>query len=358
MSSPLIRFVRSRAVVATVALAAGLSVALGQAAAPVALAKGTLPGCRYDDILTGPRDYEDWSTTLVDTILRVPSTYVPPDLVSTALAGLGGGGTVRKVAIDDLQDMAGAASANDTPIAVQSGYRSYSQQKTTFNYWVSVDGYTSALKVSARPGHSEHQLGLAIDFKSQDGGPPWEGGDWALSPAGSWLATHAWTFGWVMSYPKNGYAKDCYGYEPWHYRYVGREMAERIHDSKLTVREYLWANFTTAVVPPKASGGGGSDAPGGSSTPSASLVASAPPLATLTPTEDPTLAPTIEPAGTPTAPGVSPDPLASATPASSTSTFGDAGPAVIAMVVVALVALVGGWWIVRRNARSRRRRTR
>jgi len=360
MSSALVRLSRPRALVAAVALAGVLvaALALASASAPVARAMGALPACRYDDILTAPRDYDDWSTTLVDTILRVPNTYVPPDLVSTAEAGLGGGGQVRRITLDDLTDLAGAAQADGTPVAVQSAYRSYSQQKATFDYWVSIDGYEGALKVSARPGHSEHQLGLAIDFKSDDGGPPWDDADWALSPAGAWMKANAWKYGWVLSYPKNDYAKVCYSYEPWHYRYVGRGLAKRIHDSKLTIREYLWANFTTAVVPSPTAGGGGSGAPGGSPTPRASLVPSTPPLATADPTGLPTPAATPDAAGTPAAPESSPGPVASAAPAAATSTFGDAGPAVIAMVAVALVALVGGWWFASRNARSSRGPTR
>src|SRR6185369_4497155 len=130
----------------------------------------------------------------------------------------------------------------------------YAQQKTTFQGWVNQLGYQGALRVSARPGHSEHQLGLAIDFRSDLGGPPWNGEDWALSPAGSWMLAHAWTFGWVLSYPRDAFGTVCYSYEPWHYRYVGRPLAAKIHDSGLTIRAYLWANFTTAEVPPVAAG--------------------------------------------------------------------------------------------------------
>ena len=352
MSSRPFRLARLRALGAALALGAVLVAALAPASAPGARAMGSLPACRYDDILTEPRDYDDWSTTLVDTILRVPSTYVPPDLDSTAVAGLTGGGSVRGIAMADLTAMAAAAKANDTPIAVQSAYRSYSQQKTTFNYWVSIDGYKGALKVSARPGHSEHQLGLAIDFRSDAGGPPWEGGDWALSPAGAWMKANAWTFGWVMSYPKNEYAKVCYSYEPWHYRYVGRDLAKRIHDSKLTVREYLWANFTTAHVPPPSSGDTGRPSPSAG----ASLVPSAPPLTSPDPTETPTPAPSLPPTASPVGvPSGSPGPAPSPAAAAATNTFGDAGPAVIATIVVALVALLGGWWFTARNGRARRR---
>ena len=217
-------------------------------------AMGALPACRYDDILTTPRRYADWQETLVDPILRVPSTYAPPDLVSTGTAGIPGGGSIRAIVIDDLRAMADAARAAGAPIAVASAYRSYATQKVTFQGWVNALGYNQALKVSARPGHSEHQLGLAIDFKSEPGGAPWNGVDWATTPAGAWMKANAWQYGWVISYPRNKLSTVCYAYEPWHYRYVGRDLATRIHDSGLTTRAFLWANFTTAYVGPAASG--------------------------------------------------------------------------------------------------------
>jgi len=349
MSFPSLYLARLRALAVALALAAPVALGLGGVGAPAVRAMGTLTACRYDDIPTTPRAYSDWSITLVDTILRVPSTYVPPDLVSTAAAGLKGTGQVRQLAIADLTAMAAAAKANGTPIAVQSAYRSYAQQKTTFDYWVSIDGYKGALKVSARPGHSEHQLGLAIDFRSDSGGPPWEGSDWALSPPGAWMRAHAWTFGWVMSYQKNDYAKVCYSYEPWHYRYVGRELAKLIHESGLTTREYLWANFTTAKVPALPSGGSPSPNPTGTPGPSDSAAPPASPEGTGAPGSLAPLEPTAPPSGSPP-PVASPSPTALPTP--SGATFGDAGPVVIAMVAVAAVALLGGWWF---TSRARRR---
>ena len=63
------------------------------------------------------------------------------------------------------------------------------------------------------------------------------------------MKAHAWEYGFVMSYPKGKIDVTCYDFEPWHFRYVGRELAAQIHASGLTPREYLWANFTTTVVP-------------------------------------------------------------------------------------------------------------
>src|SRR5262249_44050418 len=136
MSSPLARLSRLRALATAVGLAAVLVAAIGQASPPVARAMGPLPACRYDDILTSPRGYQDWSMTLVDTILRVTKSYVPPDLVPVSEAGLPGSKKVRAIMIDDLRALAEAADAAGNPLGVQSAYRSYADQQTVFNGYV------------------------------------------------------------------------------------------------------------------------------------------------------------------------------------------------------------------------------
>ena len=82
--------------------------------------------------------------------------------------------------------MARAARLSGSPIAVRSAYRSYQQQVATFQVWVNQVGYDQALRTSARPGHSEHQLGTTIDFRSGDSAKaPWDYRDWAKTDAGS-----------------------------------------------------------------------------------------------------------------------------------------------------------------------------
>lgn len=198
------------------------------------------PACTYADIPTVYSSYSDWAVTLLDTTRRLPSTYSPPDLVST---GLPGGGRVRSLVKPDLLAMARAASAAGAPLQIASAFRSYSTQASTFRYWVRVAGLKTALLASARPGHSEHQLGTAIDFTSRGGSAPWLYSDWAKTKAGAWMAQNAWEYGFIMSYPKGkSPSVTCYKYEPWHYRYVGRAEASAIHSSGLTTRQWLWDN--------------------------------------------------------------------------------------------------------------------
>jgi len=206
-----------------------------------------LPTCAYQDVLTPFRSYSDWQRTLVDTMLMVPSSYAPGDLVDSATAGLNGGHSLRTHVAADLKAVSAAARAAGRPVQLASAYRSYGTQKATFDHWVAVGGYEQALRTSARPGHSEHQLGTTFDFTSLNGRPPWEYADWASTPAGAWMAANAWRYGFVMSYPRNSFSKVCYDYEPWHYRYVGRTVAKQVRDSTLTLREWLWLNGTGAA---------------------------------------------------------------------------------------------------------------
>jgi zinc D-Ala-D-Ala carboxypeptidase len=309
-------------------------------APPDVEAVGPLPECRLDDIMTVPRDYDSWSTTLVDWLLQVGRKYKPPDLVPVSEAGIAGPGLIRAVAIDDLRAMARAAARNGTPIAVNSPYRSYAEQVASFNGWVGVDGYDDAITYSQRPGHSEHQLGLTIDFMTLGGGSALQG-DWATDPSGHWMAENAWKYGWLMSYPlaDNGELfnpRTCFHYEPWHYRYLGRAMARKVHDSGLTIREYLWKHYT--MVDPR----------------------TGEPLATPTPSPSPSPTPVPTQAATAI-------PSASAATASATATASDAAaptvteqlvidPLVVAAMGMAVVVLVGIAFVARRGTSTQQDR--
>ena len=179
--------------------------------------------------------------TVLDRTYTLPPSYAPDDLVPAAEAGLGGASgakLVRSALIDDLAGMRTAWQAAGLTIVIDSAYRSFADQAATFERWVALVGPEEALVRSARPGHSEHQLGTAIDVSS----PGWSGrfGDWATESAeGGWMAEHAWEYGFVMSYPAGAEHVSCFGYEPWHYRWIGREAAAEHRESELVLREFL-----------------------------------------------------------------------------------------------------------------------
>ena len=334
---------------ATVLGSALLAIPAG--APPAARGVGPLPPCRLDDVLTEPRDYDDWATTLVDWNLSVGKEYAPPDLVSIYNADVTGGGLIRRVAFDDLAEMAAAARKAGVPLGSVSAYRGYKQQVKLFNGYAGWTGtkYTNfddAITFSARPGHSEHQLGLVIDFAAA-GSTTFVN---ETTGTGKWLAKNAWKYGWLMSYPDGKDALVCYHYEPWHYRYVGRDIAKKIHDGGLTIREYLWANVTqlesdcvaapepTIAAPPK---------------PRSCALAVASPSAAPSSGEP-------EASGTPAPPG-SPSPATTAAPgATAPPTPSPAGgldramPVGVGLVAVVVLMLGSVLWRSRRAAARRR----
>lgn len=179
--------------------------------------------------------------TVLDRSYGLPADYTPDDLVPASAAGFTGVSGNRLISgriLDDLSAMHAAMADAGLTILLDSAYRSYATQVTTFDRWVAQLGTAEALARSARPGHSEHQLGTALDITS----PGWGGrfGDWAAdSPEGAWLVEHAWEYGFVMSYPWDSQPETCFSYEPWHYRWIGRDAAAEHRSSGLFLRQFL-----------------------------------------------------------------------------------------------------------------------
>lgn len=205
-----------------------------------ALTQQAVPECRYDSLPTAYQSYDDWQGSLLDPIYKLEPFYQPPDLVPVSQAGFPSDHLVRQILIEDLRTLRQAALAAGHALVVLSAYRSYEYQERTFNYWLERLGETAALKSSARAGHSEHQLGTAVDFGTAGAAASWDMDDWAQTPAGAWLRENAWQYGFIMSYPKGQTAVTCYIYEPWHYRYMGSELTQAILESGLSLREWLW----------------------------------------------------------------------------------------------------------------------
>ena len=117
-------------------------------------------------------------------------------------------------------------------MTIVSGYRSYEKQESTFKFWCDRDGYEAAVMYSAKPGHSEHQTGLAIDVTSIET-------DYAETEEGRWLAENCHKYGFIIRYPENKTDITGYIYEPWHIRYLGESTARLVHDSGLCLEEFL-----------------------------------------------------------------------------------------------------------------------
>lgn len=215
-------------------------------ASPAASARASrpLPACRYRDEPAIGDPATDWATIVLDTRFTLGPDARPRRLVPVTRAGISSelGARVIPAMIDDLRALHQASVEAGAEVAVRTAYRSYAQQSSVYQHWVAVSSERHARTVSARPGHSEHQLGAALDFTGAgDSRAPWEHDDWGTTKPGRWLARNAWRYGFVLSYPEGMTDRTCYASEPWHFRYVGRELAAAIEESGLTPREYLWA---------------------------------------------------------------------------------------------------------------------
>ena len=171
-------------------------------------------------VVEAPRTMEP---TYINGILVVNKTYPLP---STYNPG------VDRDAQAALDAMTAAAAEDGLELFVRSGFRSYDLQTTIYNSYVSRDGQTAADRYSARPGHSEHQAGLAFDLNSLDQGF----GDTA---EGKWIAANCWDYGFILRYPADKEDITGFMYEPWHVRYVGKDVAAALHESGQVLEEYL-----------------------------------------------------------------------------------------------------------------------
>jgi D-alanyl-D-alanine carboxypeptidase len=146
--------------------------------------------------------------------------YIPFDLQSLDGRNLSPkrGIKIRKEALNALVEMKKAAESEKCNLQVISAFRSYNTQQNVFMHWVKEFGIAEAQRISARPGTSQHQLGTAIDFNLLDE-------SFENYPEGKWLADNAYKYGFILSFPKGMEHFTGYRYEPWHYRYVGKEAA-------------------------------------------------------------------------------------------------------------------------------------
>jgi len=233
-----VRPVRRRGPAAAWTLA--LTLALSCASPAGAVRAEGAPPCAHADLPARVAPAGDGRWTVLDTAHGLPATFRPDDLVPAREAGFDDDRPLRAVLVPDLRALLAAAEADGVALELQSAFRDHAYQARTFAHWVAVDGYEKALATSARAGHSEHQLGTAIDLRSAGGPAPWDLDDWATTPEGAWMAANGWRFGFVLSYPSGAEDRSCYAYEPWHWRWVGRDVAARVQERGLVPRELLW----------------------------------------------------------------------------------------------------------------------
>ncbi|HBD96159.1 MAG: hypothetical protein A2015_07500 [Spirochaetes bacterium GWF1_31_7] len=170
---------------------------------------------RYSQIITNEE-----LLLLVNKTHHLNNDYIPDDLINvdSLFSVIRPETMLRKIVLDDLLIMFNDTKKQNIQLKIISSYRSFESQKIIFNRWVKVLGEKEAKRVSAVPGASQHQLGTAIDFNMLEE-------SLEKTEVGVWLLKNSFKYGFVLSYPKGMESFSGYKYEPWHYRYIGKDAA-------------------------------------------------------------------------------------------------------------------------------------
>lgn len=170
---------------------------------------------------------------------KLPVSYVPADLTAPAVRiRSGNDAKLRAEAARALEQMFTAAKGQGMTLMVTSAYRSYSYQQDVYSNYLKTQGQADTDATSARPGHSEHQTGLAVDISP--GSRKCELDTcFAQTPEGAWTAKNAHTYGFIIRYPESMQELTGYSFEPWHLRYVGPELAQQISSEGKTLEQFF-----------------------------------------------------------------------------------------------------------------------
>lgn len=197
----------------------------------------------------------DGTAFLVNRQHAVSQFYVPQ---TRKVIGPGMSQTMRDDAAAALEDMFAGAKEEGINLAIVSGYRSYSKQSSIYARKKATQGQEAADRVSARPGTSEHQLGMAMDLAKKGSSQLNTG--FGKTKEGQWVSANAHKYGFIVRYPQEYEDVTGYMYEPWHVRYVGKELAREIYESgvpmeiymsgyKLEIYDYLIHQAANEVLP-------------------------------------------------------------------------------------------------------------
>jgi len=182
----------------------------------------------------------DYGKVVVNKNYALTSDYKPKDLVSVNIEFLPESTEeeryMTKESAKAVEELVDAASKEGVYLYGLSGYRSYKTQKNLYEYNMKTQGESYADKYVAKPGASEHQLGEAMDLATSSG--------WMSEgcPEANWIANNAYKYGFIVRYESGKEDITGYNYEPWHVRYVGSEMAEKIYNDGITLEEFAEIN--------------------------------------------------------------------------------------------------------------------
>ncbi len=174
------------------------------------------------------------NTILVNKFHFLKEDYVPKDLENISKSYALDGMKLVSYAKEAFEELAKAAKKEKMNIVAMSSYRSYDYQVDLYNRYVKTDGKEAADTYSGRPGHSEHQTGLAVDVFNNDETYT----NFEKTKEFNWMQEHAHEYGFILRFPKGKENETGYQYESWHYRYVGKDIAKYIKEKDISFEEY------------------------------------------------------------------------------------------------------------------------
>ena len=186
----------------------------------------------YKDIKTiyDPTTYD----FLVNKNIKLNSDYIPTDLELISTNYACENKYLRKEAKEAFEKLSKDAKNLGFNIIAVSTFRSYDYQEKLYNNYVKTKGLYYADMASARAGHSEHQTGLAVDVSDST----LDYDNFEDTKEFTWIKDNAHKYGFILRYPKAKFDITGYKYEPWHYRYVGVDIATYIYENDITLEEY------------------------------------------------------------------------------------------------------------------------
>lgn len=183
---------------------------------------------------TKKADMDKGYAILVNKYTSLPEKYAPDDVVEMSNWYSYPGNSIRKDVYNAFIEMFNAAKEAGYTLIVNSSYRTYEEQKEIYDDYESNRGQEYADTYAARPDFSEHQTGLSLDIFS----PGANMSNFADTETFKWISENCYKYGFILRYPEGKEDITGYSYEAWHYRYVGKELAEKVYDSGLTYDEY------------------------------------------------------------------------------------------------------------------------
>lgn len=178
-----------------------------------------------------PSDY----LVLVNKNNKLNNNYIPDDLVKINNNYTEGDKYLRREVYKNITHLIDDANNLGLTLSISSAFRSYLYQNNLYNYYVKSKGIDYADLCSARLGHSEHQTGLAVDLEGSNK----DYDNFVNSKEFNWVSKNAHKYGFILRYNNNKVNITGFKYEPWHYRYVGKDAATYIYNNNICLEEYI-----------------------------------------------------------------------------------------------------------------------